>query len=196
MNSLARKHKLTKKQFDFVKIYLGNKNKGSAWAYAKVYNAKNKKIANSNAGKLLGMEKIRAYISEIESKIEQKLISRVVATRERIIDEESCIAFLDPKDLFDDDGRLLPVKNMPEHVRRAIASFKIKSKEIGSADELTAFDILSEFKLLDKGKALDRLEKVFGMQRETIDIGVDGFRALLEEIDGKTRGVLPSDRDE
>lgn len=195
MNSLARKYKLTLKQFEFLKLWLAEK-RDAGGCYMRVYSVKSKKIADSKASQMLSKPKIQAYISEIEKAAERRLISKVVATKERIIDEESCIAFFDPAELFDADGRLLSIHKMPEHVRRGIAAFKIKSKEFGGGEELTWFDILSEFKLQDKGRALDRLEKVFGMQREKIDLGGEGLKEILKEIDGFTRGVLPGERDE
>ncbi len=196
MDSLARKHKLTRQQFEFVNAHLRNGKLDACAAYMKVYVAKNKKVGAVNASKLLSKPKIVAYISEIEKRVEAKTVCKVVATRERIIEEESCIAFLDPIDMYDEDGKLLPIIEMPEHVRRALQSVKIKSKELGADDTLSLFEIVSEPKAHSKGQALDRLEKIFGMQRETIDLTGDGLKMLLEEIDGKTRGILPSDRDE
>ncbi len=196
MDSLARQCKLTRKQFEFVNAYLRNDKLDACAAYMRVYVAKNKKIGGANASKLLAKPKVMKYISEIEKRVESRTVCKVVATRERIIEEESCIAFLDPIDMLDEDGKFLPVNRMPEHVRRALQSLKIKSKELGADENLSLFEIISEPRFYNKGQALDRLEKIFGMQRETIDLTGDGLKMLLEEIDGKTRGILPSDRDE
>jgi len=46
-------------------------------------------------------------------------------TLDRVLEELALIAFVDPKDFYDKDGKLLAVPDMPEHARRALAGMDV-----------------------------------------------------------------------
>ena len=46
-----------------------------------------------------------------------------------VIDAIQKIALADPKDAFDEEGKVLHIKDMPENLRKAIASFEFSEKE-------------------------------------------------------------------
>lgn len=84
-------------------------------------------------------------------------------TVQRIIEEETAIAFSDLTDYLDNDG-LLPVdklKTLPPIIRRAIKSIELTPTKYGQKYKLA---------LWDKGKALSRLEQIKGMYRQVIDL--------------------------
>lgn len=96
----------------------------------------------------------------------------ITATVDRVLSEYSHIAFLDIGEAFAADGSLLPIHEMPENVRRAIAGIEVASLNIDN-DGKGEVGKLHKIKLLDKGKALQDLAKHLGMFIERI-AGADG----------------------
>ncbi len=96
----------------------------------------------------------------------------VKATVDRICAEYQHIAFLDIGEAFAPDGSLLPIHEMPESVRRAIAGIEVASLNV-DGDGKGPVGKLHKIKLLDKGKALQDLAKHLGMFIERI-AGADG----------------------
>jgi hypothetical protein len=92
--------------------------------------------------------------------------------RKRCIAEEICrIAFCDPADLFDQDGRLRQIKDLPPHVRAAVAS--VETVRGGGI----------KVKLWNKNNALDSLGR---------------WRRMFVELQerGKPRAASPGRRSE
>lgn len=75
----------------------------------------------------------------------------------RVLAEESCIAFLDPRLLFDENGAVLPPREWPEAVARAVSSFEV-IEQVGGRK--------TKVKLYNKGASLERLERHLGMYKE------------------------------
>ncbi len=96
----------------------------------------------------------------------QKL-EHVKATVERLLEEYGHIAFLDIGEAFAPDGSLLPIHEMPESVRRAMAGIEVASLNIDN-DGKGEVGKLHKIKLLDKGRALQDLAKHLGMFIERI----------------------------
>ena len=61
-------------------------------------------------------------IGELAAKAERIVETKFDASVERIAEEICRIVFCDPADLFDQDGRLRQIKDLPPHVRAAVAS--------------------------------------------------------------------------
>ena len=81
---------------------------------------------------------------------------------EQIIAEQACAAFLDPGRLFK-DGRLLPIEEMPEDVRRAVKTVKVRGIQ---ADDESVKGVIAEIQLHDKLKALKDIGEHLGMYRK------------------------------
>jgi hypothetical protein len=187
--------KLTPQQIVFLNNVLmvaqdGGKHMSDYEAYRLAYpNVKKKGSAKAGASRLLKQPNVVAYIAKRTGEIESATNLQVAITKERILQEEGLIAFNDIGDIFDESGNILSINKMPEAARRAISSIKEKSVEIAGVVTKTY-----EIKLNEKGRSLDRLEKCFGMQKDSVAIGaVITIKGLLEEIDGSTRGKLPID---
>lgn len=158
-------------------------------AYMLAYpNVKKEASAQAAAARLLKQDNIQLYLTKRRGEIETAVTKKVEITRDRILEEEGYIAFHDVGQLFNPDtGEPISIHQMPEDIRRAIASVKIKETEIAGVKTKTW-----EIKINDKGRSLDRLEKCFGMQRDKIDLdAVITIKGVLEEIDGKDRNKLP-----
>lgn len=77
------------------------------------------------------------------------------------LQEISRIAFFDIRNLFDDDGKLIPIPRLDEETAAAIKSVKVQ--QLGQAD---GFATVVEYKLHDKLKALEQLGKNLGLFRD------------------------------
>lgn len=186
--------KLTNNQIAFCNNILelapdGTRSMPDYQAYLLAYpNVKSEKAAQAAAARLLKQDHIQLYLMQRKADIEETVKAKVQITKDRILEEEGYIAFHDVGQLFNPDtGEPISIHEMPEDIRRAIASVKIKETEIAGVKTKTW-----EIKINDKGRSLDRLEKCFGMQRDTLDVdAVITIKGLLEEIDGKDRNKLP-----
>lgn len=100
---------------------------------------------------------ITKTISPILRKLSKYRVEQLNITTERILAEESYIAFSDFADLFDEKGiSITNPKDMPVHVRRAIKS----------VEEVT-IGVLTKYKVTfwSKSDALKRLQAIKGMNQ-------------------------------
>jgi len=186
--------KLTTPRKRFADIYLSNGQNGTK-AYLTVFHTKKPSCAAVGANKLLKRPEVRAYVDLCKQFSTDELLNHMSITKERILDEEAKLAFIDMRKLFDKDGELLPPTFWPEEVARAISGLDIDQRW----DVVTGkWRYKIKVKLNDKGRALQRLETVLGMNKapELSENDTNLFRGFLESIDGSTRGKLPSELDE
>jgi len=122
-------------------------------AYRAAYDIKkmSQKTVNEKACRLAKMDKIRARISELQAPVALQVQGRL-ADR---LKELSYAMFLDPAECFDDWGRPLSIRAMPEHVRRAIARY-----------EVDPVSLVTKIKFVDKRGAIIELLEVGGRYSE------------------------------
>jgi len=102
-------------------------------AYRKAFDAKamSKKSISVNAQKLLKHPKIRLAITLATQSVMKQptlvpaLSPNVRLSMEERLEELRCAARLDPLECFDDLNHFKSIREMPEHVRRAIAGFEV-----------------------------------------------------------------------
>jgi phage terminase small subunit len=88
-------------------------------------------------------------------------------TPARVIAELARIGFVDPADLYDENGHLLPVPKMPPDARRALAGIDVELGKDG--------DVTKKVRLASKHVALETLAKYTGAipnEREQINFGL------------------------
>lgn len=105
------------------------------------------KTANEQAPRLLANASVAAAIAARQNKIAKRL----EVTAERIVLEYARLAFVDPRSLYDEAGKLVPITELPEDVTRAIS-------EVWVGEEGTR-----RIKLASKQAALDSLARHLGM---------------------------------
>lgn len=130
----------------------------------KAYQAWNPKVTRASArsafGKLLAAPAFRDYVAKREAELRATADRLYGITSDRVLEEVASLAFIDPLMLFDDHGRLLPIREMPERARRALQSMDLDV--VTNSDG----DIVRETRKLrfhDKGQQLDRLMKHLGL---------------------------------
>lgn len=146
--------KLSPKQQRFCDEYLIDLNATQAAIRA----GYSPKTAAQQAARLLTNVKIQEYIQAKR----QKTANKMDITRDRILEELSLIAFGDAKALFDQEGNLRKIHEMPDNVSRSIASVEV--------DEISEYDhgrkvpvgLTKKIKLWDKLRAIEQISKILG----------------------------------
>jgi phage terminase small subunit len=131
----------------------------AAQCYVRAYpKCKSENAAAVEASKNLKKPKILNYLEELS----QRAACHSGLSVGRILREEARLAFYDPRDLVDPvSGEILALKDLPEHIARAIVSLKvIKTQSLKDPDLIrTEY----HYKFADKGKSLERLKRTLGM---------------------------------
>lgn len=109
----------TPKQDRFVEEFLVDGNKTQALIRAGFA----RPGARQYASKLY--DKLRHIIEPRLALQRQELAAAVMRTKAERLKELEYAAFLDPAECFDDHGRPLSIREMPEHARRAIAGYEV-----------------------------------------------------------------------
>ncbi len=116
----------THRQILFVHYFVIHRNATKAAILAKY----SKKTAGSMGCSLLKNPKMKA---EIEKRL-GKLQDRLELSAERVLLEMKRLAFYDPGDLYDKEGKLLPVNKLPEDTRRAVKGWDVEQNESSYID--------------------------------------------------------------
>lgn len=163
----GKPRKLTPKQERFVAEYLVDLNATRA-ATAAGYSPK--------SAEHLGYQLLQNPLVQVAIAVgQQKKAQRVELTQDRVIAEIMKIAFADPQDAFGPGGQLLPVKDMPEHIRRSLSSFKVTKK---GGTESRAAEEITEIKFWSKDSALEKLCRHMGLYAdETVNLKLKGAAA-------------------
>lgn len=176
----------------FADEYLANGGNATT-AYAAIFKkAKNAKVASAAGCRLKARPNVKAYIDLCHKFTTDELLNHMSCSKNRVLDEEAKLAFLDVRKLFDQDGEILPPKYWPEEVARAASGIDIDQVWDPNNNK---WKYKYKLRFNDKGRALQRLETVLGMNKlaNLTDESADLFKSFLESIDGKSRGRLPAE---
>lgn len=153
--------KLTPRQEAFVREYLIDLN-GKAAAIRAGYAPKQAVVQ--------GVRLVKVCKPYIDAEL-AKRAKKATLTADRVLEEISRVGLCDAAELFDEDGRLLPLREMPESVRRVVASIEVE--EDWKGDEFICTRI-KKVKLWDKVRALDLAQRHLGVVQKHELTGKDG----------------------
>lgn len=120
---------------------------------------------------LLGSPVVRTFLAE--------KLAHAELTAERTLEELRRVAFFDIRELFDDEGHLVPVKTLPAEVATAIESVEVVRTNLVSGDHQREW--LHKVKASSKMAALELLAKHFRLVDEHVNVsGTVALIALLE----------------
>jgi phage terminase small subunit len=179
-----RQRKLTFKQERFIEEYLIDLNASQAGLRA---GYKSESIGRQQLTK--------TNVQEAIQKARKRLMKRTEVTQDRIITELARLAFMDPRQFFDEHGTLKEIHTLPEEAAAVIAGMDISTDFIGKGDDPT-FIITKKIKLTRKEKALEMLCKYLGLFNEklTLDFSSEVLNAILsglpDEFAGRVREAL------
>lgn len=170
---------LSPKQQRFAEEYLVDLNATQAAIRA----GYSEKTAKSQGQRLL----TKVDIQEEIQRSRDARSHRTEITQDRVLLEYARIAFFDPAKLFGDDGRPLPLTQIDENTRRAIAGLDVCT--VGNGD-MGAGEI-QKFRIANKLTALEQVGKHLGMFQGKQDEGEEP-PPIKVEIVRKNAGEKPT----
>lgn len=145
---------LTEKQHRFCVLYAANPNARAA--YSQAFGNESAGAARTEGHRLLQLPAVKEFISTLRT----ELLAKFNVTNERIIEEYARIAFVDLAELYGEDGKMLPVHEMPEHARRAIAQIEVEELFDGTGKDKVQVGFTTKLKLNTKRDALQDLARI------------------------------------
>ncbi|MGH8611593.1 MAG: terminase small subunit [Gammaproteobacteria bacterium] len=130
-------------------------------AYRQVYDCSRMNPASVNraAFELVNNPKITARLEFLR----ESLNERMEVSDLKLLAESACIAYSDPADAYDANGRLLDVREMPKNFRAALRSFRVFEEYAGAGENRVLVGYTKKITLCDKNQALALLMKHLGM---------------------------------
>lgn len=104
---------------------------------------------------------------EIKQAVEEKLTEfedKADVSHLRVLAQDRDLAFADVRDLFQEDGAVIPPHELPENVAKCVKKITQTTTHTKQGDEITTF----AYEFWDKHKALDRLFRYLKMGPDTV----------------------------
>ncbi len=152
---------LTPKQAAFCREYLVDLNAAKAAVRA----GYSKRSAKQTAHAMTEKSEIQAELLRLMSAREV----RTEVTADTVLRELVLLAKVDLSQAFNKDGSLKPIHEIPEDVRRAIASVESFEEFEGRGDERKSIGFTRKLRFWDKTKALELLGRHLGMFRDRVE---------------------------
>lgn len=164
---------LTPKQNRFVAEYLVDQNATQA-AIRAGYPAR--------TARSVGAENLaKPYIKQCISEALERRNSRVEVKSDDVLRELLRVMSVDLGKAFDEDGRLLNIREMPEDVRRAVAGFEVEALFEGAGRDRMEVGTTTKVKMLDKVRAIELAMKHLGLLQEKVKLeGTVTLEQLVE----------------
>ncbi|WP_322994242.1 terminase small subunit [Castellaniella sp.] len=172
------------KQAAFVREYLVDTNATQAAIRAGYSRRTAQRIGSENLSKPV-----------IAAAIEKAMLERAErtgVTTDRVVQELANLAFFDPADIYDADGALKPISDIPPAARSAIAGLEIA--EIRDSDGVPVGRAV-KLKLTDRLGALDKLMRHLGQYQDKVTLKGDAenpLTLLVKAIQGNSIRPVPT----
>jgi phage terminase small subunit len=173
MDTVARRASmLTPRQQLFAIEYLNDLNATQAAIRA----GYSQKTARKQGSRLFCNPALRAVIESAQ----QRILQRAEIDAEAVIREAAAIAFVDPTDIFDAEGRILPFDQMSERGRRAATAFEFE--ELTEAESGEVRCIVRRVQIAYRLAALKWLAKLLRAD----DLKTEVMRAIADSSGVRT----------
>jgi phage terminase small subunit len=145
----------TEQQKLFAYAYFNNKGNGTNAAIEAGYSPKS---ATQVASRLLTYVNVAALLTELNDKLKE----RAIVTKEKIAEELAKIGFSDIRQVFDENSRLIEIKDIPDDAAACMASVEVDQLWGTGIDGREQVGDTKKVKLYDKLKALAQLTDLYG----------------------------------
>ena len=164
---------MTLKQQSFCREYLVDLNATQAAIRAGYSPRTAASIGQENLKKPEIQEAIQGLIEERSRRVE--------VTSDMVIEELARLAFVDIGKLYDESGKLLPVHEIPEGVRRAVLGIDVFEETEGRGEAKELVGLTKKVRVADKIRALELLGKHLRLFADRTEItGADGGPLVVE----------------
>jgi len=166
------KYKLNAQQEQFCQEYIIDRNQTQAYIRA----GYSKDGARHAASLLLTNVNVRARVNQlIKEQVDKIKISATFIIREILN-----AATIDIADAYDDNGKLLPINEMPEPLRKSITSIETDELFEGTGNQREHIGTTKKIKIQDRAKSLELLGKHLKMFTDVVEI--PGLEGLADKI--------------
>lgn len=128
--------------------------------------------------KLLRTAKVKSAVAAAMAERQR----RTAITQDAVLEELWRVAKSDLAKAFDKDGCLLPIHEMPEEARAALAGLETEELFEGKGEERVQTGQSRKVKHWDKVKALELVGKHLGMFKEKVEMSGEGGGPLVVEV--------------
>lgn len=134
------------------------------------------KAAKEQASRLLTKANVRARVAELQQTVADKAgISALW-----VLEEFKKVAGADTRALFDENGNLLAIKDLPDDVAAAISSIEVERRVDGHGEDAEVYHV-HKIKRWDKLRALESLAKHLGLLVDKTELtGKNGGPVIVE----------------
>lgn len=171
---------MNKKQSAFASEYVIDYNATQAAIRA----GYSEKSAYSQAHDLLKKPEIMAKISKLEAEAAR----RTEISKDMVLRELARVAFVDPRKLFDENGRPKDLESIDDDTAAALASVDILEEYDFDDGNRVLIGHTKKYKWADKLRALELLGKHLGMFTDkvhvegSVDTGADKLAGILAQL--------------
>lgn len=160
---------LNPRQRAFADAYACDPERNATRAYIAVGYAARGNAAEVCAARLLRNVQVAAYVKQREAEAREHAEERYQVTQDNVLAELAGITYSDPADLYDEEGKLLPIHQIPERARRAIASIEYGKDGV-------------KIKFWSKTAGADMLAKHLNLYEQHQKAGLGEVGELMREI--------------
>lgn len=151
----------------FCREYIVDEN--GTRSYMRVYPNSSYDAAKNSASELLA----KPYIQERINELREQRNKRLEISADKVLQGIARLAFYDPRDLFDDDGRIKPLSELDPDAAYVLAGIETFHKVTG--EDKDGLAVVTKIRLPDKGANLERLGKNLKLFTDKTELsGADG----------------------
>lgn len=146
-------------------------------AYREVYGVK-QKVAEAAGPRLLGNVRVAALVNGAMQKRAEKL----EVNADKVLAEIGHMAYMDPLEMYDENNCLKPIAEIPETLRRAIASIETKELFEGTGKDREFIGYTKTVKLWNKPGSLELHGRHLKLFTDKVEHSVsDSLAALIKQ---------------
>ena len=172
---------LNDKQEQFCQLYTSDPERVGYKSYKGAYpNCKSDRAADVGSSRLLRNDKILIRIKELDA----PALEKHEINRDNTNAIKSAIIHFNPKNLFKKDGTPFKIHELPDEV---VMALDVKFDKDGN---------ITEYTNVKKTPVLDQVSKQLGQYEQDNRQRSSSMDDLMDRVDGKTRGLPPSEEEE
>ncbi len=140
---------------------------------------------------------VRMVVDYLVGKLHTPMVESAKDSVDRMLAELCRAALADPRTMFDDNGCMLPIKEWPDDIARAVSSIESFEEYQGRGDEREAIGMVRKVRFVGKTDAIDKVSRIKGYyrpeQHEHSGKGGRPLLALLRDVSGTAFPVAQED---
>lgn len=122
-----------------------------------------------NAYRVFNHPQVKAYLAYLARQAEDEYDIK----KHVVLSKLYAAATANVRDLYDEQGNLIPLRDLPPHVAATLSSVKVEELYSGRGEGRAPIGVLKEVKQINSNEAADVLGKMLGWQKGKLDIDLN-----------------------